>query len=162
GGDFAILAWGRYYTAINIHNPSTCKTVTFRWKFAQAVPGSPGEITRFQHLTLRPDEAIEIEGYMIARLLDVPLSSFLKGFVVIESPCPLDVVAVYSVGEWAPADQQPPGKVVAFHTERVPERRIASCRDDLKLDLSTGVTEWMLVDATSTPPIAVPRPANVV
>ncbi|HEX4963370.1 MAG TPA: hypothetical protein VF173_21250 [Thermoanaerobaculia bacterium] len=156
-----ILAPGRYYTAINIHNPATCKTVTFRWKFAEASPGRPGQITRFLHLTLRPDEAIEIEGYMVAQLLDVSPNDFLKGFVVIESPCPLDVVAVYAVGEEAQRGQ-PAGKIVAFHTERVPERRIASCRDDLKLDLSTGVTEWTLVDATSTPPIAVPRPANVV
>src|SRR6185369_9521832 len=30
--DLSFIAPGRYFTAINIHNPSTCKTVTFRWK----------------------------------------------------------------------------------------------------------------------------------
>jgi hypothetical protein len=157
-GGLDILAPGRYYTAINIHNPATCKTVTFRWKVAQAYPLQVGPITRFQKLQLRPDEAIEIDSINVARLLDVSPTRFLKGFVVIESPCPLDVVAVYSIG--APAHGQIAGNVVAFHTERVPERRIEACRDDLKLDLATGVAEWTLIAAP--PPVSTPRPASVV
>jgi hypothetical protein len=153
-----ILAPGRYYTAINIHNPSTCKTVTFRWKVALGYDGAVGPITRFQSLTLRPDEAIEIDAVSVeqALRLHVPSTQFLKGFVVIESPCPLDIVAVYSIG--ALPTGHTPGNVVAFHTERVPERKIDACRD-LKLDLSTGVADWDLIAA---PSISTPRPASVI
>lgn len=151
-----IVAPGRYYTAVNVHNPATCKTVTFRWKVAEATPLAPGKITGFQSLTLRPDEAIEIDSPQAARALGYGLTRFVKGFVVIESPCPLDVVAVYSIG--APPAGTTPGNVVAFHTERVPERRIEACRD-LKLDLSTGVADWNLI---AGPSVSTPRPASVI
>jgi hypothetical protein len=153
-----IVAPGRYYTAINIHNPATCKTVTFRWKVALGTDGRTGPITRFQSLQLRPDEAIEIDAGSVVQALHglLKATQFLKGFVVIESPCPLDVVAVYSVG--APPAGNTAGNVVAFHTERVPERKIDACRD-LKLDLSTGVTDWDLIGG---PSISTPRPASVV
>ena len=150
-----IVAPGRYYTAINIHNPSTCKTVTFRWKVALGYDGRTGPITRFQSFQLRPDEAIEIDDGSVLQAVRgyLKATQFLKGFVVIESPCPLDVVAVYSVG--APPTGHTPGNVVAFHTERVPERKIDACRD-LKLDLSTGVADWDLIGAPT------PRPASVI
>jgi len=32
--DLSFIAPGHYFTATNLHNPSTCKTVTFRWKVA--------------------------------------------------------------------------------------------------------------------------------
>lgn len=159
-----IVAPGRYYTAINIHNPATCKTVTFRWKVAVANPLTPGVITRFQSLTLRPDQAIEIDSPNVARALGVDPTRFVKGYVVIESPCELDVVAVYTVG--ASAHGPAAGNVVAFHTERVPARLIEACRDDLKLDLSTGVVDWTLTSAVNLLnqplPIPTPRPANVI
>ena len=78
--------------------------------------------------------------------------------MVIESPCELDVVAVYTVATPSPAGGI--GNVVAFATERVPARRIASCRDDLKLDLSTGVAPWTLVSGPGL--IGVPRLATVI
>ncbi|MBW8874118.1 MAG: hypothetical protein JF614_04080 [Acidobacteria bacterium] len=160
-----IVAPGRYYTAINVHNPATCKTVTFRWKVAVANPLVPGVITRFFSLTLRPDQAVEIDSPNIAKALGVAATRFVKGYVVIESPCELDVVAVYTVG--APATHGTPvGNVVAFHTERVCRRLIEACRDDLKLDLSTGATEWTLTSAVNylnqPLPIQTPRPANVI
>ena len=95
-----IVAPGRYYTAINVHNPATCTTVTFRWKVAVGYDGLAGPITRFGSFNLRPDEAIEIDAVSIEQALHmhIPSTQFVKGFVVIESPCPLDVVAVYSVG----------------------------------------------------------------
>ena len=162
-----IVAPGRYYTAINVHNPATCKTVTFRWKVAVADPLKPGLITRFQTLTLRPDQAVEIDSPHVARVLGLAPTRFVKGYVVLESPCELDVVAVYTVGP--PSAGPAAGNVVAFHTERVPARVIESCRDDLKLDLSTGAVEWTLVSAMNLfnpnvplPGFATPRPANVI
>lgn len=162
-----IVAPGRYFTAVNIHNPSTCKTVTFRWKVAVATPaGFPfGRITRFQKITLRPDQAVEIDTPNIARLLRVETVKFIKGFVVIESPCELDVVAVTTVG--SVAAQPTNNGAIALHTERVPARVIDACHEDLDLDISTGVAPWMLTSAiaNSGAPftnITTPRPANVI
>ncbi len=147
------VAPGRYYTAINVHNPATCKTVSFRWKFAAANPlGQPmGAISSFNTVTLRPDQAVE---------LDRSKTSFLKGWVVIESPCELDVVAVYTGG---PARGT---QVSFFATERVTGRQICACRDDLQMDISTGFADWMLISATdpsggTLPGIVTPRSANV-
>jgi len=161
-----IVAPGTYFTAINVHNPSTCKTVTFRWKVAVARPaGQPfGVITRFQTITLRPDQAVEIDSPNVARALGLGPTVFVKGYVVLESPCELDVVAVYTAGAPTPTGQA--GNVAVFDTERVPARRIAACHD-LNQDLSTGLTEWTLVSAVSLngaqlPGIVTPRPADLV
>jgi hypothetical protein len=158
-GGVNIVTPGRFYTAVNIHNPSTCKTVTFRWKVAVAnsVDAQDGQITRFQRKSLRPDQSVEIDCPDIARVLAIELDHFVKGFVVIESPCELDVVAVYTAGGSA---NQPPGQAspVAFHTERVPARRIEACRDDLTLDISTGVAAWMVTKVPATVVLSQPPP----
>jgi hypothetical protein len=169
-----VLTPGTYYTAVNIHNPSTCKHVTFRWKLAIAKPLPPvsppsdlagqevgGLISYFQRLTLRPDEAVEIDTQNIlafAKSLGMP-QAFVKGFVVIETPCELDVVAVYTAS--VPAGT---GGGLSFSTERVPRRRIKSCPETLNLDLSTGVAAWMLMSTTTTELGVSPGPrlANVV
>jgi hypothetical protein len=162
-----IVAPGAYLTAVNVHNPSTCRTVTFRWKVAVARPvGQPfGAITRFQKVTLRPDQAVEIDAPNVARALDVGLATFVKGFVVLECPCELDVVAVYTAG--APNAAGQPGNLAVLEVERVPARRIDACRDDLTADLSTGVAAWTLVSAVNLngsplPGIVTPRTANVI
>ncbi len=169
-GDESILTPGRYFTAINIHNPSTCKTVTFRWKLAvakQLPVSSPsqdlaglsvgGEISRFQRVTLRPDQAVEIDNPNILEFFKITggTTGNVKGFVVIESPCELDVVAVYSASSTQTAAQA--NTALAFHTERVPARKIHSCHDDLILDLSTGKAPWWIVFG-----IGAPRLANVI
>ena len=157
-----ILAPGRYFTAINIHNPSTCKTVTFRWKLAIAkgINSPPrGEISTFATFSLRPDEAIEIDTAEILSakfLMALPRFNFVKGFVVIESQCELDVVAVYTASSLGTA---PSAGAVAFHTERVPYRRIAACRENVAKDISTGVADWTLISAPVG--ITFPRLANV-
>jgi len=157
----SFFAPGRYFTAINVHNCSTCKTVTFRWKVALAdLDGKPVSIiTAFLEVTLRPDEAFEIDAREIGRATKFALTRFLKGFVVLESPCELDVVAVYTA---LPAGQAQSSSL-AFHTERVPPRKIDACLD-LRLDISTGVAPWTV---TSVPPAAttlpsVPYPAVVI
>ncbi len=165
-GDGAdIVAPGRYFTAINIHNPAVCKTVNFRYKVADAKPaGQPfGKISRFLPLALRPDQAVEIDNPQIFEALGREAAgSFVKGFAVIESPCELDVVAVYTTGSIGPVA----GGVPAIHTERVAPRVIDACREDLRLNLSTGAANWQLRSAValngSTLPVGAPRAANVV
>lgn len=103
---------GSYTTAINIHNPNYC-TVTFVKKavllFDATWKGNEGfEIPRPPYTprtaSLDPDWGMEID---CADIRDVLLRqptgalgpqapTFIKGWVVIESPEPLDVVAVYT------------------------------------------------------------------
>lgn len=106
-----IVSPGRYFTAINVHNPS-CTSVRFRYKVALAFPGEPGEVSPFKEVSLGPDQAFEIDCAQVRELIESD-QRFLKGFVVIESEHELDVVAVYTAG--AP-------EVRTLHTERVVPR----------------------------------------
>jgi len=153
--DLSFIAPGRYFTAINVHNPSTCKTVTFRWKVALTdVDGEHvSTISPFHEATLRPDQAIEIDARDVARAIGVVPPRFAKGFVVLESPCELDVVAVYTA---LPAAKGTQASGLVFHTERVPARRIEACLD-LKLDISTGVADWAI---TSSPMSSINTPCQ--
>jgi hypothetical protein len=102
---------GSYATAINVHNPSPREAVTFVKKaillFSETevmkegvyeVPKPPSERIEAQ---LGPDYGMEIDGRDIRQKLlkgQAPAApQFIKGWVVIESPLPLDVVAVYTV-----------------------------------------------------------------
>jgi hypothetical protein len=119
------LAPGVYFTAINVHNPGS-DTVVFRKKFATTLPEErPGPISPFSRNILVPDQALEIDCSDIFR--HAHLDRWAKGFAVIQSPQPLDIVAVYTgVGASKQVD------VLAL--ERVPARRIgggggAGCPD---------------------------------
>ena len=91
-----VVAPGDYFTAINVHNPNN-RVVNFRKKIAVALPGEKGgPISKFYEATLKPDQALEIDCPDILRHAEA--QSFLKGFVVIETPWELDVVAVYTAG----------------------------------------------------------------
>ena len=120
--DGEVVAPGEYWTAINVHNP-TYTTVKFRKKIAIGLPSEqPGRVTRFFETKLGPDEALEIDRRDILRHADV--DHFLKGFVVIESPVELDVVAVYTAS----------GReafVETLHIERVAPRRLEVGLPDL-------------------------------
>jgi hypothetical protein len=115
----APVAPGRYWTATNVHNPDERNDVPLGWKLAIAQPGKQGPISTYQQLTLGPDGALEIDCGMVMKVAK-PLygNAFVKGFVVIESPSELDVVAVYtgSQGGIAP--------LTVFHTERVQARKV--------------------------------------
>ena len=112
-----VVARGVYFTAINVHNPSST-TVRLRWKVAVALPGAKaGPVSKFFEARLGPDEALEIDCPDIMER--VKTRGFLKGFVVIESGLELDVVAVHTA---APER----GQVATLHTERVPPRRRAT------------------------------------
>lgn len=109
------VAPGEYWTAINVHNP-TSKPVKFRKKIATALPSEQtGQVTKFFDGRLGPDEALEIDRKDIFKHANQDIE-FLKGFVIIESKVELDIVAVYTV---AGREQQ----VVTIHTERVLPRR---------------------------------------
>lgn len=155
----SVVAPGWYFTAINIFNPARCQAVTFRWHGVGARPFDtrPGGITTPRELTLRPGAGVEIDTHHVIGGNPPRLH---KGFVVIESPCELDIVAVYSA---APPSAGHIGGVVAFHTERVAPRVVEAC-DDLELDLSTGVFPWTIIRATNAagaplPNLTTPRPA---
>jgi hypothetical protein len=91
-----VVAPGQYFTAINVHNPSP-RPAYFRKKIAVALPGEKaGRVSRFFEAQLKSDEALEIDCQDI--LQHAEQKGFLKGFVVIESPLELDVVAVYTAG----------------------------------------------------------------
>lgn len=111
-----ILAPGRYWTAVNIHNP-TDHTVVFQTKVATAYPGADaGPVSDYTRAKLGPDEALEYDCEDVFELAEGG-EEFLKGFVVIQSDVELDVVAVYTAAG-------PDRGVETFHTERVPPRRI--------------------------------------
>jgi hypothetical protein len=149
------VAPGRYWTAINIHNPNKCGDAHFRWKVAVAAPlGRPPLVTGFQRpLVLGPDEALEIDCDHIIRTLPLPERGFVKGYVVIESDIELDVVAVYS------GTQGSNSGLSSFHTERVHPRCVPVC-EDLVLPLHTGIADWQTVAPTPGPlgPVALVNP----
>ena len=116
--DRPALAPGRYFTAINVHNPAP-QAVKLQFKIAQTLPGvTPGAVSQFFPAVLRADQALEIDCTDVARHLDLG-GKFVKGFVVIQnlSGSDLDVVGVYTVA------QATDGRVVALEIERVPVRR---------------------------------------
>jgi hypothetical protein len=100
---------GSYATAINVHNPNPREAVAFAKKAVLLfsanekeagfeVPKPPSK--RFD-AELGPDYGMEIDARDIRQELlsgqPVPAPLFIKGWVVIESPLPLDVVGVYTV-----------------------------------------------------------------
>jgi len=111
------VAPGQYYTAINVHNPSTTEVNQIQKRFVIALPGeNVGRKSGFTQEVLRADDAMEIDCPDIARRLDVGIGRFVKGFVVIRSTAELDIVAVYTTAT------SPTGPVVSMTTERVPKR----------------------------------------
>ena len=115
--DRAAVAPGRYFTAINVHNPSAT-AAKLQFKVASTMPNlTPGPISGFFPAVLKPDQALEIDCTDVGRRLDAG-GRFMKGFVVIQSSVELDVVGVYT------ATNSPDGLVVALELERVPVRRI--------------------------------------
>ena len=83
--DGNILAPGRYWTAINIHNP-TEKYVPFRKRIAVALPAEkPGPVSPVFEAGLGPGEALEIDCQDIRQHIDYE-AQLLKGFVIIISP----------------------------------------------------------------------------
>jgi len=111
--DGKVLAAGSYRTAINVHNPGP-GAAEFRYKVALGFPVA-GRISAFVSQTLKPDAALEIDCPDAAKALGATNPPFFKGFVVIQSPIPLDVVAVYTAG--------PHNQIQTMEMERVAARQ---------------------------------------
>jgi hypothetical protein len=115
---------GSYATAINVHNPNPREAAVFAKKavllFSEAekdegfeTPKAPYERSRREE-QLGPDFGMKLDGRDIRELLtgQAPAAPvFIEGWVVIESPLPLDVVAVYTV--------RAPDGAVSIATDRV-------------------------------------------
>ncbi|MFQ6062284.1 MAG: hypothetical protein ACE5J9_03810 [Methanosarcinales archaeon] len=89
---------GTYATAINVHNPWYF-TVNLTKKVAQAPREVEKPIPPSKPITynLQPDYAFEIDCEDIYKIGNIPNTQpFAKGFVVLTSPRPLDVIAVYT------------------------------------------------------------------
>jgi hypothetical protein len=111
-----IVAPGKYFTSINVHNPNNV-TTEFQKTFDIALPNEDPEGKRSTEpvtAQLPPNGAFEIECADILKHLAVS-QPFVKGFVTLRSPAALDVVAVYT------AAASPSGGVAAMFMERVPK-----------------------------------------
>jgi hypothetical protein len=119
------FAPGRYRTVINIHNPTERKIEIAR-KFALAI--QPGEaagsfsITPYKALTLEPDQAVAYNCFDLSSFY-CPIRGVcvhftaIDGFLVVNSPVELDVVAVYTA--------HPKGSEVStLDTETIAARRM--------------------------------------
>lgn len=149
------VAPGRYWTAINIHNPDKCRDAHFRWKVVVAAPlGQTPRVPVFQRpVTLGPDLALEIDCQHVRATFPPPVPQFIKGYVVLESDVELDVVAVYT------GTQGSSTRLGSLHTERVEARCVPVC-EDLILPLHTGLANWQVVAPTPGPlgPVATVDP----
>ena len=111
------VAPGYYYTAINVHNPSTTELNQIQKRFVIALPGETvGPKSGFVPEQLKADDAMEIECPDIAKQLGLTVGKFVKGFVDIRSTAELDIVGVYTAATSAT------GSVVTMTLERVPRR----------------------------------------
>jgi hypothetical protein len=92
--DRPAVAPGTYFTAINIHNPGPA-AARAQYKAATTLPNTePGRVSPFSGIELEADQALEIDCRDAWRLAQE--QEFLKGFVIVQSDTPLDVVAVYT------------------------------------------------------------------
>lgn len=156
--DGGLAAAGQYFTIINVHNPLPNANVNFRKKFALGKPDEQvGEKTRFWPASLHGDEVMGIDCPNIYKHTGIPEGTFIEGYTVIESRAELDIVSVYTAGR---------DHVEAFHTERVPLRKVRNVPEvcpDLKLNISTGFAAWKITSdpiSTTSEPRPAP-PANV-
>jgi hypothetical protein len=86
---------GRYFTAVNVHNPSQ-GTVEFEKRFSVALSHQKaGPLTRFVAASLGADRSFQVECEEILERTATG-ASLVEGFMVVRSAMPLDVVAIYS------------------------------------------------------------------
>jgi hypothetical protein len=87
-----------YATAINIHNFLDEEVLLGKKVVIAHREDEPvGMVTEYFELSLGPNKAVEVDCIDIYGLLGGVTSAFTKGFVVIESSQPLNIVAVYTV-----------------------------------------------------------------
>jgi uncharacterized repeat protein (TIGR01451 family) len=92
------LAEGRYRTTTNIHNPNDEETHFFK-KLAFTFPPKeqrPGALVPIRIHRLAYDAALKVDCGEIRRLHQTN-TPYVEGYLVVQSPLPLDVDAVYTV-----------------------------------------------------------------
>jgi CARDB len=120
------LARGIYATTINIHNPNETD-VNFLKKLAFTYPPakqSQGRIDTIGIDVLGPDGALKTDCIDIQQRLypnGFP-TPYMEGFVVVKSPEPLDVTAVYTSAKLPSFFS--PQKVTSIDVEQIRERRL--------------------------------------
>ena len=119
GSPFQTVAPGRYYTAINVLNPSRDWDTVLTTVAATALAPQPGPILPGPHSVLPPGSALEIDCADI--LTGAPPPPFLKGFLRISATSPLTVTAVYTAANQA--------GVVSIDVDRVSTAEAARCPD---------------------------------
>jgi len=128
-GNEKLVSPGQYFTNINVHNPSPFNKTVYIKRFAIALPDErTGKLSKFFGAVLDPDLAMTIDCDNIYRHTETQPGSFLEGFALIYSLTELDVVSVYTAGH---------SEVEAFHTERVPVRRLV-------LPITSGVVRDLM------------------
>jgi hypothetical protein len=128
-GNEKLVSPGQYFTNINVHNPSPFNKAVYIKRFAIALPNEhTGKLVGVFGAILDPDLAMTIDCNNIYEHAQTQPGDFLEGFALIYSFTELDVVSVYTAGHT---------EVEAFHTERVPARR-------LTLSSTTGVVRELI------------------
>ncbi len=92
---------GRYFTSVNVHNPSLRKDADLWYKaVVSEKPPRGGKPSSFRKASLMPDYALEIDCEAVRELTSAaPMTSaFLEGWVVILTQDELDVSPVYTAG----------------------------------------------------------------
>ncbi len=118
------LVRGAFATTVNIHNPGRAD-VTFFKKLALSIPPGfqePGEIMPISEDTLAYDEALATDCEDLRKRLFTQgfPGGFIEGYVVIQSPAPLEVDTVYTAGSLDERGRA--GSVTSIDVERVSER----------------------------------------
>jgi hypothetical protein len=97
--DAYAFAPGVYYTSINVTNPDFSITVNGRKQFSVGLlRQKPGPYTQWVPWTLKPGESMQVDCSDIYSYLNIPVGTFIDGFVhIVGAPVRYDVTGVYTV-----------------------------------------------------------------
>ncbi len=93
--DWNAVSPGRYFTAVNVYNPGNDSVSIGTSMAATAAQPVGGAVWTGPMLSLMPRQALEIDCSELMRQPHA-IVRFLKGFVTLRSPRPLEVVVVYT------------------------------------------------------------------
>jgi hypothetical protein len=99
--DGLTLNVGRYFTSVNIHNPSLERDAQLWYK--AVVSDKPPKLEQpsaFKRAALMPDYALQIDCVTVRELVAAS-HPFIEGWVVIVTPAELNVSPVYTAGSTA-------------------------------------------------------------
>jgi hypothetical protein len=113
-----VVAHGYYFTAINIFNAGADTAIIQHRLALTATAEKAGPEVSWQAVKLPPRRALEIDCTTMPSKIGQVTLPFRKGFAIIQSSRPLDIVAVYT----AAAQQNSP--ISALEMERVPGHAI--------------------------------------